>query len=221
MLNIRFNNNKAFMAEHRAEYQRVMRDPYYALIEALAPSMQQIDPRMEVRPNKVLSRIFRDTRFSHDKSPYRDHHWIAFRRAGEPRDKAIMFWFELRVDALSWGLGFWGENRPAMDMLRRRMISHPEDILGLLPVIKERDLVISGDPYKRMPVPEDLHKALRSLYPLKDIYINRRAPQHEWAFGPRLLQELRQDFLSLAPFYQLLRGCHDIAQLEGGTDGQL
>ena len=35
MLNIRFNNNKAFMTENRSEYQRLMRDPYYALIDSL------------------------------------------------------------------------------------------------------------------------------------------------------------------------------------------
>lgn len=221
MLNIRFNNSKAFMEANRAEYQRRMRDPHYALIEALAPTMREIDPRMEIRPNKVLSRIFRDTRFSNDKSPYRDHHWLAFRRAGEARDKAVMFWFELRVEALRWGLGFWGDNRPAMDVLRRRMIARPEDLLALIPALDKRGLRIEGESYKRMEVPEDLHPELKAFYPLKDVYIVQSRDDIELAFGDQLLPTLIGDYRAMAPVYQLLRGCYDIAMLEGENSEQL
>lgn len=214
-MQLRFNNNKEFMHAHRDEYIAKMRDPFYQLIDSLAPLMLRIDPAMEVRPNKVLSRIFRDTRFSRDKSPYRDHHWIAFRRAGEPRDQSLMFWFEVRIDSLNWGLGFWGENRPAMEMMRRRMISHPDDLLDLLPCLKGRDLVISGDQHKRLTVPEELKAELRPYYLLKDFYISRQNAQREWIYSQELLRRLEQDFSLLAPFYQLLRGYHEIAVLEG------
>ena len=110
MLDLRFNNNKTFMNENRTRYQEVMRDPYYRLIELLTPTALEIDPGMEVRPYKCLSRIFRDTRFSNNKLPYRDHHWVAFRHQAEPRDQAVMLWFEIRLDEVSWGLGFWGGN---------------------------------------------------------------------------------------------------------------
>lgn len=214
-MQLRFNNSKEFMHAHKDEYVRVMRDPFYALIDDLAPVMLQIDPAMEVRPNKVLSRIFRDTRFSRDKSPYRDHHWIAFRRAGEPRDQSLMFWFEVRIDSLSWGLGFWGENRPAMDMMRRRMLSHPDDLLSLLPTLKGSDLSIGGEKHRRISIPEGLQPALRDFYPLKEIYITRGNPNREWIYSRELLDRLSRDYRLLTPFYQLLRGYHEIAALEG------
>ena len=75
---IRFHNEKAFMDAHRKEYYQKVRDPFYAFIAEMAPVMLSIDPDMEVRPAKCLSRINRDTRYSRDKSPYRDHHWVAF-----------------------------------------------------------------------------------------------------------------------------------------------
>jgi len=215
MLEIRFNNNKEFMDAHRKDYEQKMRAPYYELIEALAPHMLLIDPRMEVRPAKALSRIFRDTRFSRDKSPYRDHHWVAFRRAGEPRDQAIMFWFEVRVEGLSWGLGFWGENRQAMDILRRRMISHPDDMLTLLPALEMNDLVISGEAYKKMQPPAALPEALKPIYPLKDLYITRKNIEPGLMFAPELLSQLVHDYQVMGPCYQILRGYHDIAALEG------
>lgn len=214
MLNIRFNNSKAFMEANRTEYHRVMRDPYYQLIEALSPLMRQIDPRMELRPYRVLSRIYRDTRFTHDKSPYRDHHWIAFRRAGEERDKSVMFWFELRVEGISWGLGFWGENRPAMDILRRRMVSHPQDLISALDALKGRPLSVSGDDYKRMAVPEQLHPRLVPLYPKKSLYVMREGSDAKWMFTTELQQQLQTDFQAMAPFYRLLRGYYDLSLLE-------
>lgn len=221
MLDLRFNNNKTFMQEQRGRYQQVMRDPHYALINALAPQMLAIDPLMEVRPHKVLSRIFRDTRFSHDKSPYRDHHWIAFRRSGEPREKSLMFWFEARVEGMNWGLGFWGENRPAMDMLRRRMVSHPADILEAFGALKGRPLAVTGDDFRRMAVPEGLHKSLAPLYTKKNLYITRQGFQSEWLFSGELLEQLEMDYRAMAPSYRLLRGYFDLSTVEGNANEQV
>ena len=60
---IRFHNEKAFMDAHRKEYYQKVRDPFYAFIAEMAPVMLSIDPDMEVRPAKCLSRINRDTRY--------------------------------------------------------------------------------------------------------------------------------------------------------------
>ena len=85
-LDIRFHNDKAYFAEHKARYERDVKAVFHAFIEDLAPEMQKIDPLMEIRPYKCLARIHRDTRFSKDKSPFRDHLWLCFRRAAEPRE---------------------------------------------------------------------------------------------------------------------------------------
>lgn len=215
MLDIRFNNNKAFMDEHRAEYQQLMRDPHYRFIQALTPTVLAIDSSMEVRPVKALSRIFRDTRFSHDKSPYRDHHWVAFRRAGEPRDQSIMFWFEVRVDAVSWGLGFWGENRPAMDVFRRRMVADPLRFADILNNVTDTGLRLDGDIYKKMQPPEELMDWLKPWYVRKELLVMRDITDASIALADRLLPAVQADYLKMAPLYQLLRGCHEISMAGG------
>ncbi len=215
MLDIRFNNNKEFMAAHRAQYQRVMRDPHYRFIEALTPTMLSIDPQMEVRPHKALSRIFRDTRFTHDKSPYRDHHWIAFRRVGEPRDQSIMFWFEARVESVSWGLGFWGENRPAMDVFRRRMVADPTGFQKVLEHVTDTGLRLAGDTYKRMKLPEELPEALHPWYLRKELLVIRDQVDNSIILTEKLLPTVIADFQKMAPLYQLLRGCYEISLVEG------
>lgn len=211
MLKIRYNNSKSFMDENRNEYIEKVRTPYYTLIEALAPTALEIDANMEVRPSKALSRIFRDTRFSRDKSPYRDHHWVAFRHEGEPRDKSIMLWFEIRVDSVSWGLGFWGENRPAMDILRRRMLANPDELLAIADSMEKHRFALAGDAFKRMAIPEDLDPRLLPWYTRKELLLMKQGIHPKWVFEPGIAKRLADDFMALKPVYQLLRGCYELS----------
>ena len=143
-LDLRFHNERSFMDANRERYYASVRQPFYDFITAMGPGMQQIAEDMEVRPQKCLSRINRDTRFSKDKSPYRDHLWVAFRQSGMPNDGTPFYWFEVSPDHLNWGVGVWGENREAMDAMRRRMAARPEDFMRLLPVLRQRDFALAG-----------------------------------------------------------------------------
>lgn len=212
MMDIRFNNSKTFFLEHKDEYEKKVKQPYLRLIEALTPTMLNIDSGMEVRPYKVLSRIYRDTRFSRDKSPIRDHHWIAFRHTGEPREKAVVYWFEVRLESVSWGLGFWGENRKAMEMLRRRMVAKPDEITDLLRQLDKDQFAVEGSFYSRMQIPDGLPAALQEFYRLKEVYAMKKDIKPESIFEPGFEEKLAADFLALSPMYRLLRGCYELAE---------
>ena len=211
MMDIRFNNNKAYFLSRKDEYEKKVKQPYQQLIEALTPAMLKIDSGMEVRPYKVLSRIYRDTRFSRDKSPIRDHHWIAFRHTGEPREKAVVFWFEVRLESVSWGLGFWGENKKAMEILRRRMIANPDEIIDLLKQLEKDDFAVEGSLYSKMQVPESLPVDLHDFYRLKEVYAIKRNIKPQWIFEPGFEKMLASDFEALSPLYRLLRGCYELS----------
>lgn len=215
-MDIRFHNNATYYEENKDRYRQHVQAPFYAFIEALAPTMQQIDPRMEVRPYKCLARMRRDTRFSKDKSPYRDHLWLLFRKAGEPREGSVVYWFEFGPDTFGWGLGLWSENRPAMDMLRRKIAAQPQQIQQLIAGcnLSGHSLVMGGSTFKRMAVPESVPDALRPLYLTKELFIHRAAPVFRWAYQPDLVTRVREDFITLAPIYRLLRGIVDDAQLQ-------
>lgn len=70
---IGFNNNVDFFHSNHDWYLRGVREPSLRLAEALSPVIEEIDDSLERRPNRVVSRINRDIRFSKDKSPYRDY----------------------------------------------------------------------------------------------------------------------------------------------------
>lgn len=217
-LDIRFHNDTSFMKAHQEEFNASVKAPFYAFIDEMASTMLSIAPDIDVRPDKCLARIHRDTRFSKDKSPYRDHLWLLFRRAGEPRDTAVMYWFELGVDHIEWGLGFWGGNRPAMNALRERMTRKPQEVLRALKAANVPDaaLQIYGDRYQRMKPPDGMPLKLAMLYPLKDFYIKRVDPPLSLCYQSDLTDIVKKDFIRLKPMYTLLRSVADegMAQLD-------
>jgi len=210
-LDLKFHNNTDYFHANHDRYVEVVQTPFYELIEDLAPVMRKIDPDMEVRPHKCVSRIHRDTRFSRDKSPYRDHLWVLFRRAGEPREKALFYYYEFGPDRLSWGMGVWGDNRELFDIFRRRMRANPEGTLSLIDDLNMpgHKLFLGGSAFKKMPVPEEIPERLRRWYCIREMYIGRENPPYSLAFEERFKKVLAADFRSLAPLYKLLRGCAD------------
>lgn len=211
LMDLKFHNNTAYFHANHDRYVETVQTPFYEMIEALAPEMRKIDPLMETRPYKCLSRIHRDTRFSKDKSPYRDHHWFLFRRAAEPREKCLFYYFEFGPDRLSWGLGIWGENRELMDLFRKRMRANPDGIMALIDDmdLPKRKLFLGGTSFKRMEIPAEIPAGLKPWYTSREMYVGKYEPSMNWAYSERILQEVKRDFIALAPLYQLLRGYID------------
>ena len=218
-LDLRFHNYMEFFHESHDRYVENVQQPFYDLIGDLSDAALKIDPMMEVRPYKCLSRIHRDTRFSRDKSPYRDHHWFLFRRAGEPREKSLFFFGEFGPERLEWGMGTWGENRELMDQFRRKMAANPEGIEAMISDMNlpERHLGLGGTAFKRMEIPVQIPLRLERWYRAKEIYVGKVDPEYGWAFSNRLVKEMKKDFLAMAPLYRLFRGMMD--ELETSTQG--
>ena len=210
-LDLKFHNNSDYFHLQHDRYIHDVQRPFYDFITELAPDMRLIDPKMETRPFKCLSHIHRDTRFSRDKSPYRDHLWLLFRREAEPRDKSLMFWFELGPGRLSWGMGFWGENREALDLFRQRIRANPEETLAFLDKLNldRHGLSLSGTVHKRIEIPTGITGRLKRWYCSKDMYIEKTSPDFSMVFSDRIVQEVMNDFRTLAPLYRMLRGYCD------------
>ena len=217
-LDIRFHNEISFYKAHEDEYRIHVKEPFHQFIDSMAETMLSIAPDIETRPAKCLARLRRDTRFTKDKSPFRDHLWLLFRRGGEARETCVTYWFELGPDRLVWGLGFWGPNRPAMDALRRRMVRKPKEVQRVLRQcgIPDDTLHIYGDAYQRMKPPAGMPVDLAMLYPLKEVYVQRVNVPFETCYQRGLTDMVAKDFLRLKPLYLLLRSCADegMAQLD-------
>lgn len=210
-LDLKFHNNADYFHANHNRYVEVVQTPFYELIEELSTTMLKIDSGMEIRPHKCISRIHRDTRFSRDKSPYRDHLWFLFRRAAEPREKSLFFYFEFGLSRLDWGMGIWGENRELLDQFRRNLQANPDGMLALLDDmhLDQHRMFLGGTSFKRIPVPNNIPQRLKPWYCAKDFYIGKLIQDESIAYRPELVKLLRGDFQAISPLYQILRGIWD------------
>ena len=217
-LDLRFHNEVPWFHAHREEYEAYVRTPFREFIEAMSPTVLQIADDFDTRPNKCLARINRDIRYTRDKSPYRDHMWLLFRRGMEEREHSVMYWFELSPEVVEWGVGFWCAFRPAMDALRRRMEEKPREVLKVLKQcgIPDESLLIYGDRYQKMKPPPGMPAELAMLYPCKELYVKRTGVPLAECYKPGIIDLVSQDFLRLSPLYHLLRRAADegMAQLD-------
>ena len=200
---IRFNNNREFFQENRGWYEESVRSPARALAAALAESVQSLDPALETRPERVVSRINRDVRFSNDKSPYRDYIWLAFRRPGADRKTTLGVYFDISDQGASYGMGFYDENRPLMNALRRRILTEPDAVLALTEPALER-FTLHANQFRRILVPEQVPEPLKVWYALKGFYLERETADFDLIRSPALAGEVAEGFLRLKPLYQYI-----------------
>ena len=123
---IRFNNNVSFFHANHDWYERAVREPLKDLAAELGETVLSIGENLETRPEKVVSRINRDIRFSKDKSPYRDHMWLSFRRPGTPQGSELCIYVAVDVSGCEVGFGIHDQVRPLMNAIRREIRVNPE-----------------------------------------------------------------------------------------------
>lgn len=208
-LALRFNNNRDFFEENRERYERFVKNPLRELAEALGPTLNEIDPQFDVRPARVVSRIRRDTRFSHNKDPYRDHMWLSWRYAGEPTADAMGFYWSVSPEAMNWGFGYYAEDKQTMDRVRRRIVAKPQEIVALLARCGVPEVfTLEGTAYKRLAVPAEVPESLHALYIKKGFYFENAtgAQDFDALFSGAIVQRVREEYLRVAPIYDWMRG---------------
>ena len=111
----RQRNSKEWYEAHKPEYKRLVYAPFASFVETLAPTAAFIDPLIVTQPRYCLCHIYRDTRFTKDKSHlYRDNMWITFKRPAKVYPDAPAFYFEITQSGAAWGMGYWASSAANM-----------------------------------------------------------------------------------------------------------
>ena len=137
---IKENNSKPWYEEHKGEYREYLLHPFQDLVTDLAPAMTAIDRQLVTIPTvgKTLSRIYRDTRFSKDKSKYRDAMWLVFRRSNRDWTQMPAFYFELTPGWYRYGMGFYSALPATMARFREKIDSDPAAFLKTVAFSRQR-----------------------------------------------------------------------------------
>lgn len=199
------NNNKTWFEAHRDEYQELLLDPLKLLISELADTMQALDPALVTLPavNKTISRIYRDTRFSRNKSPYKTCLWITFKRYSPDWKTAPCFFFEITADSYRYGMGFYSASRQTMDNLRRLIEAQPERFRQTVTWLAQQDaFVLEGDRYKR-PLNPALPDDLQTWHCRKNVCLICNREVDGRLFTQDIRDDLATGFRQLQPLYDL------------------
>jgi len=144
------NNNREWFAENKSYYVAAHEN----VVEFVGELMEQISTHDEIEmkpPRKVVKRIYRDVRFSKDKTPYRKNIWGGFQRASVARRGG--YYFSIHPEGATLGAGFWGPDPADLLRIRKEFEADPDTIRGLL---NSKDFIsaygeILGDGVKTAP----------------------------------------------------------------------
>lgn len=204
--NLKANNNKAWFEAHRGEYQEYLLNPLQDLVVDLTEFMLTIDPHFEIRPvvGKTISRIYRDTRFSKDKSPFRDTMWLTFKRPNSDWKDAPAYFFEISPDSYRYGMGFYSASKETMDRLREMIAKKSKEFIKVVSLYsKQKVFVVEGEKYKRI-LNDNIPEEFQDWYQRKNLYLvcNRRIDDS--IFSRKLLNDLEFGFGLISPLYHFL-----------------
>jgi uncharacterized protein (TIGR02453 family) len=123
------NNHRDWFLAHKNEYEMLVRRPALNFITAFAVPLYEITPYLIADPRGSrgsLFRIYRDTRFSADKRPYKTH--VAMRFSHRGKDvHSPGFYLHLEPDGCFAACGLWHPESPTLLKVRTAIVSQPEE----------------------------------------------------------------------------------------------
>ena len=207
---IGLNNNRDFFLRTHEDYEKNVRDPLYALAEGLLPAARELEPDLEELPRRIVSHIRRDTRFTKDKSPYRDHMWLTFRSAARNKWECFCLYYAISLEESGYGAGYYYNDPARARWFREKLPRQQEEFLAVIcdPEFAAR-FVIEGDEYKKIVIPEKLDPRLIPLYVKKSFSVWHSDGLDEKIGQPEYLDEIAEGFRILKPLYRLMNDCTD------------
>ena len=206
--NLGKNNSKSWFEKQRDVYDAHVLKPLRQLVMELSDFMLTIDAGFETRPvvNKTISRIYRDTRFSKDKSLFRTNMWITFKNSNPDWKAKPSYFFEIFPDWYRYGMGFYSPTPATMAKLRKKIDAESPDVMHVMELVKGQDIFdLAGDKYKRVLAPEKPLE-IQEWYQRKDLYLVCNRPADDLFFSNDLVNVLISGFQLIAPVYDLLSG---------------
>ena len=167
------NNNRDWFNHNKSRYEQELLEPALEFISALqTPFQQKVSRHFKVVPKRTggsLMRIYRDTRFSKDKTPYKTNLGIHIRHELGKNVHAPGFYFHIDPKEVFLGAGVWHPDNLALRKIREAIVDEPAKWKRIIKAKKLTDqLQRTGDSLKRPPRDFDPDHPLIDDLKLKD-----------------------------------------------------
>ncbi len=215
------NNDRAWFQPRKADFERLLKEPLEAMIVVLAERLEARGVPMRADPRRSPFRIYRDTRFSKDKSPYKTHLGASFPwlggdaapaevgemgRSHDERTHTGGGYFHFQPGEMFAGGGMWQMEKPRVEAFRAAVRDDPERVRAAL---EEPTFVAwwgdarPHDELKRTPPGYPQDHQLAHMFRWKDVVFGRPLSDEE-VLSPELPDRLADGYAAAQPVFRFL-----------------
>jgi len=149
------NNNRPWFAENKQRYEDTVLSPALSFVEHMAGKMDKLSPYFEAIPKRSggsIMRVYRDTRFGNDKTPYKTNLGIQLRHRRGKDIHAPGYYLHVQRGEVFLGVGCWRPDSASLAKIRQRIDEKPEAWQAILSSRSfKRQFEWGGDTLKRPP----------------------------------------------------------------------
>jgi uncharacterized protein (TIGR02453 family) len=203
------HNDREWFAAHRGEYEEAVMEPARAFVTAMGEQLRRLSPGIQFSPgaNGSIFRIYRDTRFSPDKSPFKTNLGIYFWEGRGPRMECSGYYFHLEPPTLILGGGMYAFSRPLLTRYRRAVADPeygPELAAIVRRIVRRPGHSLGGEQYKRIPAGCDADPDAAFLLRHAGLYAGWEGSIPAELYSPALVDYCLERFRPMAPLHRWL-----------------
>ena len=199
------NNKREWFAPRKADYERDVRAPMIAVVEQLAKDFRRFAPELEASPKTSIFRIYRDTRFSEDKSPYKTQIAAAFRAKALPKGQSAGMYVEVTPGWVWMGGGYYAPETPQLVKIREHIAETWPEIRRITQAASFKRMfgAIDGELLARVPRGFDKDDPAADYLRYRSFLVGREFPP-EFATKPSFYPALVETFKATMPLLRFL-----------------
>ncbi len=174
MKRLKRNNNRPWFEKHKAEYESSVKLPMQSLIAALHPHFERFAPEFDINPKRSLFRIYRDVRFSKDKTPYKTHVAAHFVLRGKPKGvEGSGYYLHIEPGEVFLGGGIYMPDNDQLKKIRRAIADQAGQFLSIVqdPRFKKFFGKLEGDKLQRVPKGYEPDHAMAEWLKYKQFFV--------------------------------------------------
>jgi uncharacterized protein (TIGR02453 family) len=147
------NNRREWFNAHRDDYEAHVRQPMTAIVERLADDVRDFAPELVASPKVSMYRIYRDTRFSGNKTPYKTHVAAVFPTRGLQKHEGAGVYFHISPAEVWIGGGMYSPQPEQLYAVRAHVASNIKRLRAIVesPAFKRQFGQLEGEKLKRVP----------------------------------------------------------------------
>ena len=204
---LRENNDRDWFNANRKRYERDVKEPLLRFVEDFDERIEAVSPHFIADPRPVggsMFRIYRDVRFSKDKTPYKTNAGLQFRHEAGKDVHAPGFYMHIEPGAAFAGGGIWHPDAETLGKIRTAIDTHQPDWEAARnhpDVLKNHE--VGGDSLKRPPKGYDADHPLIEDLKKKTHFASTRYSEDD-VTSPDFIDRFTDDCIAISPFIGFL-----------------